>query len=180
MLGAEEEAMSNQRMSHKARLTARPILVLTLVAVLCALTTAGSVLAAPAGHTPETAISLTTNTPMDYRATGAFKGLASSNTACTGVNGHAVWFTWVATDTTTFSASTLGSEYDTFVYVYDSGMNQISCNDDFDFGTPCPATGTANHCSKAVFSATIGETYYIVVGAFASTKGGKGRILVSD
>jgi hypothetical protein len=166
-------------MSRRAGPMARRILVVVVIAALGVLINASIVLAGPSGSTVASAISLTTNQDRDFRASGGYKGIVSG-TGCASPDGHAVWFTWDATSTTTFSASTIGSAYDTVVFVYDSGMNQIACNDDFDFGTPCPAASTTNHCSKAVFSATIGETYYIAVTAFDSERGGKGRILVSD
>lgn len=155
---------------------ARRILVLTLIAVTAMLMGAGSVLAGPPGSTSASAIPLSTSVTRDFRATGGYKGTVSGG--CTSPDSHVVWFTWQATSTTLFFVSTFGSSYDTVVFVYDSLMNEIGCNDDYDFGTDCPAGTATNHCSRVFFSATSGLTYYIAVAAFDSTKGGKGAVRV--
>jgi hypothetical protein len=170
--------MNDRRILSGVRRMARRFLILTVIAAMAALMGASSVLAAPAGRTSATAITLTTNaTPTDFRATGGYKDTITSSSSCFVPDGHVVWFTWVATGTTTFSASTFGSSYDTIVFVYDGSMVEIGCNDEYDFGVDC---GGGNHCSKVVFSATSGETYYIAVAAYDTTRGGKGQIQVSD
>ena len=62
--------------------------------------------------------------------------------------------------------------------VLDSGLNEFGCNDDTTF-TPgdCPAKSGQNYCSQGAFTATLGQTYYFLVGGYDSdTDGGQTRL----
>ncbi len=59
------------------------------------------------------------------------------------------------------------SAYDTKVYIYDSGLNQIACNDDYYSGGPC---GTYVSFLEDV-ALSGGETYYIVVDGYGGDCG---------
>jgi hypothetical protein len=60
-----------------------------------------------------------------------------------------------------------GSTYDTKLYVYDAGLNEIACSDDF-----CPGYVSelmaANGTAVAV---TAGATYYIIVDGYFGASG---------
>lgn len=56
-----------------------------------------------------------------------------------------------------------GSAYDTKVYVYDSAMSLVACNDDFYFDEPCGAY--VSRLEDVMLTA--GETYHIIVDGFA-------------
>ncbi len=61
------------------------------------------------------------------------------------------------------------SVYDTKVYMYDSGMNLVDCNDDFYFGDPPEC-----HVYSSMLEAAPvmnGETYYIVVDGYGGDCG---------
>lgn len=82
---------------------------------------------------------------------------------CAGT-GPTVWYSYTAAQTIHLSAHTLGSDYDTGLSVYTGtlgSLSQIACNDD--------AGGLHSHVR---FTAVAGETYYFMVGAFASGPGG--------
>lgn len=59
------------------------------------------------------------------------------------------------------------SSYDTKVYVYDSGLSLIACNDDFYFGSPCYV-----YSSKVENVAmAAGQTYYVIVDGYGGAFG---------
>ena len=60
-----------------------------------------------------------------------------------------------------------GSDYDTKLYVYDSSLVQVACNDDFYSGAPC---GLYVSFLEAV-PLNAGETYYIVVDGYGTAAG---------
>jgi hypothetical protein len=69
-----------------------------------------------------------------------------------------VWYAFTPTSDMVLRAHTFGSDYDTTLSVYTGSpgnLSQIACNDD--------ALGLQ---SQVVFTATAGETYYFMVGAF--------------
>ena len=79
--------------------------------------------------------------------------------------GPTVWYAFTASHRKRIEANTFGSDYDTDLVVYTGtrgDLTEIACNDD--------AGNTVQ--SQVVFSAVAGETYYIMVGAFASGPGG--------
>ncbi|MEZ4386439.1 MAG: hypothetical protein R3D98_02440 [Candidatus Krumholzibacteriia bacterium] len=61
-----------------------------------------------------------------------------------------------------------GSDYDTKVYVYDSSLNLVGCNDDFYDDDPC------GHYVSMLDGITFlgGETYYIVIDGYGGDYGG--------
>jgi hypothetical protein len=59
------------------------------------------------------------------------------------------------------------SSYDTKLYVYDSAMNAIACNDDFYSWAPCFTY--SSFLGQVPFAA--GETYYIIVDGYGSASG---------
>jgi hypothetical protein len=59
------------------------------------------------------------------------------------------------------------SNYDTKVYIYDSGLNLIACNDDYHLGGACGI-----YTSKIERAPLLGgETYYIVIDGFSGQCG---------
>ncbi len=59
------------------------------------------------------------------------------------------------------------STYDTKLYVYDTYLNLIACNDDFYFGPPC---GTyVSRLDNVTLNA--GMTYYIIIDGYGSASG---------
>ena len=60
-----------------------------------------------------------------------------------------------------------GSNYDTKIYIYDSNLNLVDCNDDFYFEDFCGI-----YVSKIEFAEVIGgETYYIVIDGYGGDYG---------
>ena len=60
-----------------------------------------------------------------------------------------------------------GSSYDTKLYVYDSGLNLVACNDDFYFSDPCGV-----YVSKLEgVTLSAGVTYYIVIDGYGGDFG---------
>jgi hypothetical protein len=79
--------------------------------------------------------------------------------------GGAKWYTFTG-DGSDWTASTLnpGSNYDTKLWVYEGVCGSLNCvtgNDDFG----------ATAQSQVSFNATLGSTYYVVVGGFAANEG---------
>src|SRR5215210_2817563 len=77
-----------------------------------------------------------------------------------GGQGPTVWYAFTPSHSKRIEANTFGSDYDTDLVVYTGtrgDLTEITCNDD--------AGNTLQ--SKVVFNAVAGETYYIMVGAFA-------------
>ncbi len=60
-----------------------------------------------------------------------------------------------------------GSQYDTKIYVYDSDLNLVACNDDTYFGTPCGL-----YVSKiASLHVEPAQAYFLVVDGYGTTHG---------
>jgi hypothetical protein len=103
------------------------------------------------GLTRDSAIPATLNgttTTDSTNATGTITRVGSSGTC--GPDGHVVWFKWRATESATITATTLGSAYDTVLYLFRDGKF-VDCHDDTGLGTDCPAGSGVDHCSKLVF-----------------------------
>jgi hypothetical protein len=155
------------------------ILLGVLLALAVPAIGAASASSAPAGEgfSKKTAVAATlgSNTFDSTNASGTLRrGCGSSDG-----NGHVVWFTWTATESATITADTLGSAYDTVLYVFQGGK-LLGCNDDTDLGTECP-TGAVNPvCSEVVFDAVEGKTYYFAVAAFDGDAGGDTHLNLSD
>jgi hypothetical protein len=79
--------------------------------------------------------------------------------------GPTVWYSFTPLVDTEIQADTFGSDYDTTLSVYTGtrgALDQLVCNDDAGFSTQ----------SRVRFDAFAGETYFFMVGAFASGPGG--------
>ena len=60
-----------------------------------------------------------------------------------------------------------GSLYDTKIYIYDSGLNLVACNDDYYFDDPC-----GNYVSKIEdVEMVAGGTYFIVIDGYGGDCG---------
>ena len=82
---------------------------------------------------------------------------------CVG-NGPTVWYTYTPNQEMRIAADTFGSDYDTTLSVYTGSrgnLNYIDCNDD-----------VGGLQSRVVFDAMANETYYFMIGAYASGPGG--------
>ncbi len=60
-----------------------------------------------------------------------------------------------------------GSGYDTKLYVYDSDLNVVACNDDYYTGDPCGAY--VSKLENVILLA--GETYYLIIDGYGSDYG---------
>jgi hypothetical protein len=89
---------------------------------------------------------------------------AAGDPDCYGAH-RSVWFAFTAGQTMELAASTLGSSYDTTLYVGRSGpggrLDAIECNDD--------AVGSGQ--SLVRFTAEAGARYYFMAGAYSPTAG---------
>ena len=75
-----------------------------------------------------------------------------------------MWYAFTPSGSKRIEANTFGSDYDTDLVVYTGtrgDLTEIACNDDAE-----------SVQSRVVFDAVAGETYFIMVGAFASGPGG--------
>jgi hypothetical protein len=77
-----------------------------------------------------------------------------------------VVYAYTATDNGVVAIDLCGSLYDTKVFVYDSSMGLVGCNDDFYSGDPC---GLFVSYLEVFLSA--GQTYYIVVDGYGGDCG---------
>jgi len=59
------------------------------------------------------------------------------------------------------------SSYDTKVYVYDSQLNVVECNDDFYYNEPCWPYSSKIEMAEFAY----GETYYIVIDGYGGEHG---------
>lgn len=139
----------------------RPLLVALAVAALL-LGAATPVAAAPpnddiAGASPISGLAYS-DSGDSFDAT-----TAPDDPDCSG-NGPTVWYALTLAEDTRVAANTFGSAYDTTLSVYSGtpgALSQIACNDDFE-----------GLQSRVEFDAIAGETYYLMIGAFASGPGG--------
>jgi hypothetical protein len=89
---------------------------------------------------------------------------AADDPECFG-QGPTVWYSFMPDTDLRIEANTFGSDYDTTLSVYTGSrgaLTQFACNDD--------AAGSLQ--SRVRFDATAGETFFFMVGAFASGPGG--------
>jgi hypothetical protein len=106
-----------------------------------------------------------TNAPATISRT--FDGQSCSSA---GTDSHVVWFKWKATESSGIFATTVGSSYDTVLYVFRGGK-LIGCNDDEDLlGPGCGSSEP--RCSRVAFTSMTGPTYYFSVAAYDGTAGG--------
>ena len=88
--------------------------------------------------------------------------------SCTDFIGKTVWYRFVVGSSGTFTADTLGSNFDTVIVVYQGttlgGLSEVACDDD--------GGGAAGGPSKITsFSVSAGLTYYVQVGGWRSSVG---------
>lgn len=94
---------------------------------------------------------------------------ATTEVSCRPGPRAATWVRWIAPSTASFSADTVGSDFDTLLAIRDGGCDaaEVGCNDD-DGGLQ----------SRVVFPATAGRTYLFVIAAF--TDGGAFTLNVNE
>jgi len=95
---------------------------------------------------------------------------AADDPFCHG-RGHTVWYVVTPTADLSVIVHTFGSKYDTTVSVYTGtpgALTQLACNDDSYVNGAFRSLQ-----SRVVFSAVAGTTYYIMVGSWDSTPGGR-------
>jgi len=136
-------------------------LVLTLVITVAG---ASPVLAAPPANDDfSSATTVTEPLPFGDAINTVEATTASDDPDCVG-QGPTVWYTFAPSQDMDVQANTYGSDYDTTLSVYtgsQGNLTQIACNDD---------AGSLQ--SAVTFTALANETYYFMVGAFASGPGG--------
>jgi hypothetical protein len=92
---------------------------------------------------------------------------------------HVVWFKWTATTSSQITINTLGSDYDTVLYVF--GGKLIGCNDDTpSLGIGCPVASGQTRCSQVMFQAVEGKRYLFALAAFDGRAGGSGVLNISQ
>lgn len=102
--------------------------------------------------------------PFEHEVDTSHATTANDDPDCVG-RGPTVWYRFTATEDMRVEANTFGSDYDTTLSVYSGtrgDLTQIACNDD--------AGGTLQ--SRVRFDVEAGETFHLMVGAFASGPGG--------
>jgi hypothetical protein len=107
---------------------------------------------------------------LPYTSSGTTAGYTNDyDSVCpyTGSTAPDVVYKYVATAAVTVDIDLCLSSYDTKLYVYDSAMNVIACNDDFYSGAPC--FNYSSFLGQVPFAA--GQTYYIVVDGYAASSG---------
>jgi hypothetical protein len=136
------------------------------MALLLCTTVAG---AAPANDDIAQATVITalpfTDGPLDTNAATT----APEDPSCAG-RSHTVWYVVTPTADLSLIVHTFGSQYDTTVSAYTGtpgALTQIACNDDYYDDSVYSLQ------SRVVFSAVAGTTYYIMVGSWYSSPGGR-------
>ena len=98
-------------------------------------------------------------------ATGTTEGESDRFGSCAG-GGPEVVYQWTAPDTGTYILDTLGSDFDTVLYVLEScDGEEIVCNDD-------AFSGDIRTRSQVTFDAAAGETFLIVIDGFGPRSAG--------
>ncbi len=113
--------------------------------------------AVPIGTLPWTDTGATCDNLDDYDETCPYTGSTSPD----------VVYSWVATFNGNIFADLCGSQYDTKLYMYDSGLNLIDCNDDYYYDDECGQFVSALDGSPV----STGETYYLVVDGYSGDCG---------
>jgi hypothetical protein len=78
-----------------------------------------------------------------------------------------VVYSWTSNFDGALFVDLCGSDYDTKLYMYDSGLNLIDCNDDYYFDSVCGVYVPALESAPVMN----GETYFIVVDGYSSACG---------
>ncbi len=97
-------------------------------------------------------------------ATGSNVGLCGFRTGSCGGDGAEITFEWTAPSGGTYTFDTIGTTYDTVLYVLDGtcGGTELGCNDD----------GTSGLTSEVTVTLTAGQTVIVVVDAYAEYEAG--------
>ena len=77
---------------------------------------------------------------------------------------HTVWYAFTAPADGTYEVNTIGSEYDTTLFVLDPDGAVVACDDDIVL--------TVDQDSQLTFEASAGTTYLIMVGSYDGSRGG--------
>lgn len=144
---------------HRTRFVVAVALAVALVPL-----TAGPALAQPPSNDEFDAATVVSDLPFRDEVNTAEATTAPDDPECFG-NGPTVWYSFTPETNLRVTANTFGSSYDTTLSVYlgaPGGLEQRECNDDAAEGVQ----------SRVVFDAFAGETYSLMVGAFASGPGG--------
>ena len=147
--------MKNQRF-FKRGLVVTIVLTLALVAVFPAL-------AAPPPNDDFGSATVIPGIPFSDSLDTTEATTAADDPDCFG-QGPTVWYAFTPGTDMSIMANTFGSDYDTTLSVYtgtQGNLTQLACNDDF-FGVQ----------SRVDIDVVAGETYFFMVGAFASGPGG--------
>ena len=95
---------------------------------------------------------------------------AENNLSCGVNNGFGVWYSFVAANDMEVSASTCGSDYDTFVAIYSGNeCESLLCENSNDDFADC--TGGNGFQSQTTTSVTALSKYYVVVSGYSDNKG---------
>jgi hypothetical protein len=146
-------------MPQKLRRTALLLLTVPVLVVLAA----SPAIAQPANDDFDSA-TVVPGLPFTDQVNTTEATTAADDPECAG-QGATVWYSFTPTEDLRVEANTFGSDYDTTLSVYTGApgaLTQIACNDD--------AAGSVQ--SRVRFDATAGETYFFMVGSFASGPGG--------
>jgi hypothetical protein len=146
----------------KKHILFRPMFAVLLVLVL-GLSQFSSALAAPPANDDFDDATVIPGLPFTDQIDTSEATTAPDDPDCFGA-GPTVWYTFSPNQDMRIAADTFGSDYDTTLSVYTGtrgDLLQIACNDDSD-----------SLQSRVVFDAAANETYFFMVGAFASGPGG--------
>jgi hypothetical protein len=142
----------------------RTICALVLTVALVSMASSSAVLAAPPANDDFDNATVIPELPFTDSIDTREATTANDDPDCSG-QGPTVWYSFTPEENVRVEANTFGSDYDTTLSMYTGtrgDLSQIDCNDD--------AAGTLQ--SRVRFDATAGETYYFMVGAWASGPGG--------
>jgi hypothetical protein len=130
------------------------------------------VYAQPPNNNCSNAISIASGQIEDFNTSNATEDIYEGSCSV----GYEVWYVFTPTKTAIFDINTCGSSFDTKLATYLAN----SCSEvDFNSQLECNDDGCTGSTSQLYLSATLGETYYIEVGGFSSSKG-IGELLVEE
>ena len=92
-----------------------------------------------------------------------------------GENYHGIWFKYTATSNGTITASACGSDYDSYLRVYEGDCNSLTCvgyNDQAGFGCDPNEYSSASYVN---FTSTAGTKYYMLLTHYSTFDGGTGN-----
>ncbi len=118
----------------------------------------------------DTIFSATVISSVPYSDSGTTSGYVNDyDEACpyTGSTAPDVCYSYTPSSNVAVDVDLCNSSYDTKVYVYDSSLALVACNDDFYLSAPCFV-----YSSKVENVAmTAGQTYYIIVDGYGGSFG---------